>query len=97
MKEDTDYLFNVIGTNFRYTIDPEGKNYCRLTLDWNYALGYVDIHMPKYIHKTLQKLMYIPKTSLQHSRHKHTPIQYGNKEQHIHINDSPKLDTKETK
>ena len=31
-KEDADYLCNAIGTNFRYTIDPEGKNYYRLTL-----------------------------------------------------------------
>ena len=45
-KEDADHLCNAIGTNFRYTVDREGKNYCGLYLDWNYKLGYVDISMP---------------------------------------------------
>jgi hypothetical protein len=52
-KEDADHLCNVIGANFRYTVDLEGKNYCGLILDWNYALGYVNIHIPKYVQEIL--------------------------------------------
>ena len=52
-KKDTNYLYNAIGTNFRFTVDIERKDYYRLSLKWNYKLGYVDIPMLKYASKTL--------------------------------------------
>ena len=64
-KEDANHLERAIATKFKYTIDNEGKNYCGLTLDWNYRQGYVDISMPKYIQKLLKRLDYTPKK--QHS------------------------------
>ena len=53
-----DHLLNTIGTNFRYTVDRERKNYCGLHLDWNYKLEYVDISMPKLVLAVLKKLDY---------------------------------------
>ena len=73
-KKDTNYLYNAIGTNFRFTVDIERKDYYILSLKWNYKLGYVDIPMPKYASKTLQKLLYQPKVSQQYLAHKHNPI-----------------------
>ena len=32
-KNDADHLCNTIGANFWYTVDKEGKNYCRLNLN----------------------------------------------------------------
>ena len=55
-KSDTEYLFNAIGKNFRFTVDYEGNNYCSLTLKQNYQLGYVDISIPKLISEILKKL-----------------------------------------
>ena len=96
-KEDANHLCNVIGANFRFTVDMEGKNYCGLTLDWNYKLGYVDISMPKYVPAVLKKLLYTPFKSPQYSPHKHNPIQYGNKHQTVHYDTSIILDKADTK
>ena len=57
-KDDWDHLCNSLGKTFKYTTDLEGKNYCGLTFDWNYTLGYVDMSMPGYVPKTLQHLQH---------------------------------------
>jgi len=96
-KEDADHLCHAIGSHFKYTVDIEGKNYCSLSLDWNYKLGYVDISMPKYVPATLKKLQYSPKVSPQYSLHKHIPLQYGNKKQNVNQDTSKKLTKPEIK
>ena len=58
-KSDTEHLFNTIGKNFRFIVNYKGNNYCRLTLKWNYKLGYADISMPKSIPEILKKLNHI--------------------------------------
>jgi len=78
-KEDADHLENALGKTFKYTVDREGKNYCGLTLDWNYKLGYVDISMPGYVPKALKRLQHKPQKFPQYSPHPHTPIIYGTK------------------
>ena len=60
-------------------MDKEGKNYYRLTINWNYKIGHADASMPKSAPNALKKLNYIPKKSPQHSPHKHIPIVYGKK------------------
>ena len=50
-KEHAHHLLNSIGTNYKYTCDWSGSNYCGLTLDWHYEHGYVDISMPGYVGK----------------------------------------------
>ena len=62
-KEDKDHLCNSLGKILKYTTDYEGKNYCRLTLNWNYKLGYVDISMPGYVPRALERLQHKPKNS----------------------------------
>lgn len=76
-KEDKEHLCTSLGKTFKYTTDFEGKNYCGLRLHWNYKLGYVDIFMPGYVHKALQRLQYKPKTFPQYSPHTSVQIQYG--------------------
>ena len=58
-----EHLYNVLGANYRYTVDHEGKNYCGLILEWNYKLGFIDIAMPKIVPVTRKKLNYILKVS----------------------------------
>ena len=45
-----------------YTMEEDWKGalYCGICLDWNYAEGYVDISMPKYVHKQLTKYNHSP-------------------------------------
>ena len=51
IKQDAQHLLDAIGTNYKYTCDWTGSNYCGLTLEWNYESGYVDISMPGYVEK----------------------------------------------
>ena len=98
-REDVEHLLHAIGQTFQYTTDWEGKNYCGLTLDWHYNKGYVDISMPGYVEKALQRLQYKQKINPQYSPHTHTAIQYGKKGERQYTNtpdESPFLNPKET-
>ena len=45
-----------------YTMEEDWKGalYCRISLDWNYSEGYVNISMPNYVHKQLTKYNHAP-------------------------------------
>ena len=62
-------------------MDFSGRNYCGLTIDWNYKQGFVDISMPNYIKKALEKFTYTPKTP-QFSSHECARPNYGSKIQY---------------
>ena len=78
-QSDADHLLCAIGKKYQYTTDWEGKNYCGLSFNWNYIEGYVDVSMPGYVQKTLQRLQHTPSTSPQYSPHQHAHIQYATK------------------
>ena len=80
-KADAQHLLQTIGKYYKYTADWNGRNYCGLTIDWDYNEGHVDISMPGYVEKCLQRLQYTPKISPQYSPHNHSPIIYGQKGQ----------------
>ena len=55
----------------------EGKNYCGLTIDWNYDKEYVYISMPTYINRSLKIFLCpIPKNPY-YEPHKWTLAVYG--------------------
>ena len=62
-KSDADHLLSAIGQTYKYKTDWEGKNCCGLSFNWNYIEGYVDVSMPGYVQKTLQRLQHTPSTS----------------------------------
>ena len=78
-KDYADHFLHAIGQTYKYTTDWDGTNYCGLKLDWNYAEGYVDISIPGYIKKTLQRIQHKPQVYPQYSPHAHIPIQYATK------------------
>ena len=78
-REDADHLLSAIGKHYSYTTDWEGQNYCGLTMDWKYNEGYVDVSMPGYVHKILDRLQHKPPSSPQYSPHAHVPIVYATK------------------
>ena len=96
-KDDADHLCNSVRKN-RHTVDKDGNNYCGLTLHWNYPLGYVDHSMHNYMSKSLTGLNYKPKTTPQHSPHKHvlkTDSKKGER-QMINSNEHKKLPSNKT-
>ena len=71
-----------------------------MTLQWNYQDGYVDISMPGYLEKALERLQYNKKIYPQYSPHAHVPIQYATKNTRQYAtapDTSPLLNPKETK
>ncbi len=91
-KDDADHLLNALKAKYKISTDWEGKNYCGLTLDWNYAEGWVDISMPGYVKKALERLQHIAPKSPQYAPHRWTAPSYGSKIQLAPIDDSPLLD-----
>ncbi|KAL7483265.1 hypothetical protein ACHAW6_008916 [Cyclotella cf. meneghiniana] len=51
---------------YEITINKEGSLYCGITLKWNYKNRTLDISMPGYVEKQLQKYNYPKPMKLQH-------------------------------
>jgi len=59
-KDDAQHPLSSLQNRYTVTRDWHGRNFCGLTIDWNYDKQYVDISMPKYINHLLTKLNYTP-------------------------------------
>ena len=56
-RKDAEHLLRILETEFTaVSTDWEGKLYCGITLEWNYRERLLDISMPGYIKKVLQKI-----------------------------------------
>jgi hypothetical protein len=58
-------------------VDISGSTYLGLQLDWNYKAGLVDISMPGYVAKALQRFEHPTPSRPQLSPHATNPIQFG--------------------
>ena len=90
-QSDAEHLMAALQTAYEITIDPTGKNFCGLTLQWDYAQGHVDISMPEYVKKALTKLGHTPPATPQNAPHRWVPITYGKKIQNAQIEDTTPL------
>ena len=50
-----DHLINGLRDQYKITVKLTGNSYLGLTIDWNYAQGFVDISMLDYLRKALHK------------------------------------------
>ena len=75
-RDDANHLLDSLGKHYKYTTDWKGKQYCGITMDWNYTDRYVDISMPEYVPDSLKRLRHTPAKSPQFSPHEHASIQY---------------------
>ena len=91
-KADANHLLACLRENYKISVDWEGKNYCGLTLDWNYEKGYVDISIPGYVEKVCAKLNHPSPRFPQHAPHRWTQPSYGSKTQMAPVDNSPLLD-----
>jgi len=91
--DDANHLIHALKKKYDITIDRSGKNFCGLHLEWDYAKGWVDISMPKYVSNTLRKLNYTPLKKNQSAPHKWSIPAYGSNRQYATPNDNaPILD-----
>jgi hypothetical protein len=82
-KEHADHLIQALEAKYKITIDWEGKQYCGLTLDWDYdsTPRTCDISMPGYIERALTRFSHPPPKRPQHSPHAWQAPQYGSASQ----------------
>ena len=94
-KQDAEHLISALQTSsFIVTTDWKGKNYCGLTLDWNYDAGYVDISMPGYVQAALHKFQHKAPTRKCHAPHRWAVPVYGKTVQYAMHDTSDLLDEK---
>ena len=75
--KDTQHLIDALKDEYDITVDYEGKEYCGLHMERDCKNEHVDISMPKFVQKTLEKLQHEKPTRLQHAPHKWTRPIYG--------------------
>ena len=81
-RKDAEHLLKILETEFTaVSTEWEGKLYCGITLEWNYSKRWLDISMPGYIKKVLQKYLHESPEKPQHSPYIIAPKKYG-KEAH---------------
>ena len=80
-KADADHLIDAIQNTYECSIDWEGTQYCGLTLAWKYPKGYVDISMPGYVKKALNKFNHKPAKRREHAPHNWIAPIYGQRTQ----------------
>ena len=80
-QEDVEHLKSALQQVYDVTTDYTGQNYCGLSLAWNYQAGHVDVSMPKFVEKALQKLQHINPKKPQNQPHKHVAPIFGQQQQ----------------
>ena len=53
--KDLHHLTDTLKQNYELTMDTKAEKYCGMQINWNYEKGYVDISMPGYVNKALQR------------------------------------------
>eukprot|EP00957_Ditylum_brightwellii_P074959 5696564-Ditylum_brightwellii.AAC.1 len=66
---DKDHLIDSLRKYYSISIDKEGKNCCGLTIDWHYADDFVDICIPGFVPKALEKFQHVPPARPQYAPH----------------------------
>ena len=90
-KEHADHLLNALKQHYTLDIDWTGSLYCGIALKWDYHNKTVDISMPGYIKKVLQRFQH-KCSKPQHSAYQCAPKQYGKSAQlPLPPDDSPPL------
>jgi hypothetical protein len=79
-KEHVDHLIQCIKKDYELT-DWTGDLYCGIQLDWDYNARTLDISMPGYIKKVLQKYKHRVPSKPQYYPYSPSPTQYGAKAQ----------------
>ena len=86
--DDVEHLIETLKTNYTITVDWTGRNYCGLTLDWDYKARHVDISMPGYVQKLLTCLAHPMPSHPRHALHAWSQPVFGRHIQHGKPSDS---------
>jgi hypothetical protein len=88
-KADVDHLIICLKEHYDLTQDWNGDLYCGIKLKWNYEELTLNISMPGYIIKQLQKYKHDTPTKPQHCPYSPQPKQFGSEAQRPIPQDTP--------
>lgn len=91
-EEDWFHLTGVLRLKYKISEDRSGSKYCGMKIDWDYQNGTVDISMPGYVERALQRFQHDYKGPPEHAPQPCTTPQYGARIQYAEdLDESPKL------
>ena len=90
-KPAADFLISTLRQDYTITVDWTGAEFCGLHLDWDYTQRSVELSMPGYVARALERFGHTDPTPSD-SPHKHVLPQYGAKVQMTTLDTSPSLD-----
>jgi hypothetical protein len=97
-KADAQHLLDTLKLLYTASIDWDAKQYCGLTLDFDYVNRTCDISIPGYIERALQRFEHSSPSRPQHAPHAWVKPVYGARMQYAPSDDtSPALDAKDIK
>jgi hypothetical protein len=97
-KQDVDDLIAIINKEYKCSQDWTGNRYIGLTINWNYEKHYVDLSMPGYITRALQRFVHPTPKRPEHALHDYAAPTYCSRQQFATTDTSPAVDsTKDTK
>ena len=92
-KQHAHHLLNTLHNWYKTSIDWNGNLYCGIALKWDYTKRHLDISMPGYVAKVVQRFKRDNPRKTQHSPYQPQPRKFGAAAQDPIANDtSPKLD-----
>jgi hypothetical protein len=97
-RDDADHLMTTLQQLYSVSIDWTGTKYCGIQLEWDYIRRTVDLSMPGYVARALQRFQHPNPSRPQHAPHMWQKPNYGAKTQYATPDDNtPFLDVKDTK
>jgi hypothetical protein len=90
-------LIYTLKKKYELTTDWTGSRYVGLTLDWDYENRTVDLSMPGYVERALQRFEHSKPERNEDSPHAWTAPDYGARQQYATHDESPLLDVRDIK
>ena len=94
-REHAEHLEQSLRKNYRITTDWKGELYCGITLKWDYERGTVQLSMPGYIERALQRFQHPTPSKAEEAPHAWTKPNYGAKIQYTPDEDNTQLLSKQ--
>ena len=96
-RDDANHFLNALRDHYAITVDWTGSHYCGLTMHWNYDDNYVDVSMPGYVRKQLDRYQHPKPSTAQYAPHRWSVPSYGKIPDKVVTDKSTPLDKKNTK
>ncbi|MHA7856378.1 hypothetical protein [Marinobacter shengliensis] len=96
-RADAEALEQLLLQRYKVSTDWTGSRYVGLDLQWDYDNGTLDISMPEYVQRALQRFAHPKPTRSEYAPHDYAAPVYGSRQQYETMDDTPFLDAHDKK